>query len=259
VPADVRAERGWRAFMVDGPLDFGQTGVLAGIAEPLARAGISIFVVSTFDTDYLLVRAAAVVEAQQVLAEAGRRLAVGPAAGADGGQAPRAREAAELEGAAGLERDAGPEARPNSAAADLLWIQNWYAAQCDGDWEHAYGVSIGTIDNPRWWVKIDLKGTDLEGAPFAEISRPELEPDWLSCRITEGRWEGAGGLSFRGRQGGDGTHAQAIPGAAGRGGAACLCAGNGQLDGAGGALHRAGVDRQVGQGRSFAPYHAAAR
>ncbi|MHB0980574.1 MAG: Imm53 family immunity protein [Thermoleophilia bacterium] len=38
----------------------------------------------------------------------------------------------------------------------------------------------------------DLNGTDLEGAAFAEISRPEPEPDWLSCRVTEGRWEGAG-------------------------------------------------------------------
>ncbi|MBU2601362.1 MAG: ACT domain-containing protein [Actinobacteria bacterium] len=68
VPAEVRAERGWRAFMVEGPLDFSQTGVLAEIAEPLARADISIFVVSTFDTDFVLVREASVDEAQRVLA-----------------------------------------------------------------------------------------------------------------------------------------------------------------------------------------------
>lgn len=58
VPDGVRAERGWRAFKVDGPLDFAATGILAGLAVPLADAGIPIFAVSTFDTDTLLVRAA---------------------------------------------------------------------------------------------------------------------------------------------------------------------------------------------------------
>ncbi|HEY0836909.1 MAG TPA: ACT domain-containing protein [Azospirillum sp.] len=57
VPEGVRAERGWRAFKVDGPLDFALTGILAGLAAPLADAGVSIFALSTFDTDYLLVRA----------------------------------------------------------------------------------------------------------------------------------------------------------------------------------------------------------
>jgi hypothetical protein len=56
VPRDVRAERGWRAFQVDGPLDFTLTGVLAGLLAPLATAGIAVFVVSTFDTDFVLVR-----------------------------------------------------------------------------------------------------------------------------------------------------------------------------------------------------------
>ncbi len=43
---------------VEGPLDFSLTGVLASLAGPLARAGIPIFAISTFDTDYLLVKAA---------------------------------------------------------------------------------------------------------------------------------------------------------------------------------------------------------
>ena len=68
VPDDVRAERGWRAFKVEGPLDFALTGVLAGLAAPLAEAGISIFAISTFDTDYLLVRAADLDGARSVLA-----------------------------------------------------------------------------------------------------------------------------------------------------------------------------------------------
>ena len=56
VPEGVRAETGWRAMSVDGPLDFALTGVLASLAAPLAEAGVPIFVVSTFDTDWLLVK-----------------------------------------------------------------------------------------------------------------------------------------------------------------------------------------------------------
>jgi hypothetical protein len=51
-------ERGWRALRVEGTLDFELVGILAGLATRLAEAGISIFALSTFDTDYLLVRAA---------------------------------------------------------------------------------------------------------------------------------------------------------------------------------------------------------
>jgi hypothetical protein len=57
VPATIeRAERGWRVLRVVGPLDFNAVGVMAGLAAPLARAGISILALATFDTDYLLVR-----------------------------------------------------------------------------------------------------------------------------------------------------------------------------------------------------------
>jgi hypothetical protein len=56
VPPDVRAERHWRLLGVQGPLDLSMVGVLAGLATTLATAGVSIFAISTFDTDYLLVR-----------------------------------------------------------------------------------------------------------------------------------------------------------------------------------------------------------
>jgi hypothetical protein len=58
VPADVRVEAGWRCVRVEGPLAFEMTGVLADLSTPLARAGVPIYVVSTYDTDYLLVKAA---------------------------------------------------------------------------------------------------------------------------------------------------------------------------------------------------------
>lgn len=56
VPAGVTCQRGWRGLKVAGPLDFALTGVLASLAGPLAEAGVSIFAVSTYDTDYLFLR-----------------------------------------------------------------------------------------------------------------------------------------------------------------------------------------------------------
>ena len=56
VPPDTRSEDGWRALKVPGPIPFEQTGVLASIAGPLGAAGISLFAIATYDTDYVLVR-----------------------------------------------------------------------------------------------------------------------------------------------------------------------------------------------------------
>jgi NAD+ diphosphatase len=68
VPEDVRAERGYAALEVAGPLDPGLVGVLARLTAALARAGIPVFAVSTYDTDYLLVRAPDLGRAQAALA-----------------------------------------------------------------------------------------------------------------------------------------------------------------------------------------------
>lgn len=56
VPDGVRAERGYRALMVRGPLPFDLVGIFASIVQPLAEARLSIFALSTFDTDYVLVK-----------------------------------------------------------------------------------------------------------------------------------------------------------------------------------------------------------
>ncbi len=75
VPQGVRAEPGWRALRVAGPLDFALTGVLLSLLDPLAAAGVSVFALSTFDTDYLLVREAALDDALVALGAAGHRIA----------------------------------------------------------------------------------------------------------------------------------------------------------------------------------------
>src|SRR5436190_539319 len=56
VPKEVKAERDWRAFMVEGPIPFEMTGIAAALIAPLAEARISVFLIATFDTDYVLVK-----------------------------------------------------------------------------------------------------------------------------------------------------------------------------------------------------------
>ena len=74
VPPDVTVESNWRAIKVEGPLDFGLTGVLLSVAQPLANAGVSIFALSTYDTDYVLVKDTAVPAAIVALSSAGHRI-----------------------------------------------------------------------------------------------------------------------------------------------------------------------------------------
>lgn len=56
VPDDIRCEKNWRMFKVEGPLDFSLVGILASISNLMAEAQISIFALSTYDTDYILVK-----------------------------------------------------------------------------------------------------------------------------------------------------------------------------------------------------------
>ncbi len=55
VPRTVRAERGWRCLALQGPFALSETGVAAEFTRVLAAAGVSVFVIATFDTDYVLV------------------------------------------------------------------------------------------------------------------------------------------------------------------------------------------------------------
>jgi uncharacterized protein len=70
-----QSDPGWSALRVDGTLDFSETGILAGIAATLAKAGISIFAVSTFDTDYILLKSERLKDAKAALSAAGHKFA----------------------------------------------------------------------------------------------------------------------------------------------------------------------------------------
>ena len=71
VPAGTKAEAEWRLLKLAGPFDFGAVGILASVTTPLAKAGISLLAIGTFDTDYVLVKAARLEEALHALEAAG--------------------------------------------------------------------------------------------------------------------------------------------------------------------------------------------
>ena len=71
VPAGTQCEAGWRLFKFQGPFAFTQTGILAAVLNPLAEAAVGILAVSTFDTDYVLVKDTNLSRARDVLVAAG--------------------------------------------------------------------------------------------------------------------------------------------------------------------------------------------
>ena len=77
---------------------------------------------------------------------------------------------------------------------DLLnWLQDWYNQQCDGLWEHAKRIRIGTLDNPGWMVDINLEETEWELKEFKTINDDRTENDWIMCKIENCIFKGRGG------------------------------------------------------------------
>jgi hypothetical protein len=74
VPEGIKKDEGWRCLKVEGPLDFSAAGILASLTMPLAKEGISVFAMSTYHTDYLLVKERHLEKAVQVLSQNGHRI-----------------------------------------------------------------------------------------------------------------------------------------------------------------------------------------
>lgn len=70
-------------------------------------------------------------------------------------------------------------------------LQEWYASQCDGEWEHSYGIKIHTLDNPGWYVEVDLP-EDIAAKAWPEIDVQKSESDWHFCHKKEQKFIGAG-------------------------------------------------------------------
>ncbi|MGW7050641.1 immunity 53 family protein [Streptomyces sp. NPDC054887] len=75
----------------------------------------------------------------------------------------------------------------------LDWLQGWYSGQCDGDWEHEWGIRIETLDNPGWLVTVDLEGTPLDELEYPEQSVERGPDDWVHTRVADRRFCGACG------------------------------------------------------------------
>lgn len=68
---------------------------------------------------------------------------------------------------------------------NLKWLQKWYLRQYDGNWEHFYGINIETLDNPGWFIKIDIAETDLENKIFRRIEIERDNDDWVHCWVED--------------------------------------------------------------------------
>ena len=78
---------------------------------------------------------------------------------------------------------------------NLFWLQNWYRTQCDGDWEHEFGITIKTVDNPGWYLTIDLIGTELEGVSFQNVQENKYDTNWYFCLVRNNIFEASCGPS----------------------------------------------------------------
>ena len=74
IPASCPCDRNWRCLRVYGSFDLDQVGVISSLSLPLAEAGISIFVISSYDTDYIMIREPRVEEAVSILTDCGHRV-----------------------------------------------------------------------------------------------------------------------------------------------------------------------------------------
>ena len=79
--------------------------------------------------------------------------------------------------------------------SELKRLCEWISGQCNGKWEHDYGVTLETCDNPGWILTVDLKGTRLENKPFVPIREGDFShncplPPWIDCHVENGVFSG---------------------------------------------------------------------
>ncbi|MGW1489962.1 immunity 53 family protein [Streptomyces sp. NPDC002402] len=68
---------------------------------------------------------------------------------------------------------------------ELGWLQRWYESQCDGDWEHEWGVRIETLDNPGWTMRINLAETLLAGRTYGRTEFRRSNSDWVMTKVSD--------------------------------------------------------------------------
>ena len=73
----------------------------------------------------------------------------------------------------------------------LTRFQKWYLTNCNGDWEHSFGISISTLDNPGWNIKADLSNTSLQNLEYdRQLDNGAF--DWLVIKVHDNIFEASG-------------------------------------------------------------------
>jgi Immunity protein 53 len=84
---------------------------------------------------------------------------------------------------------------PDSQTSTLIEkLQRWYKSECNGDWEHQYSISIETIDNPGWSVKIDLSETEWERVEIERNLMDYGDDNWISWEVSAKQFKGYGSI-----------------------------------------------------------------
>jgi hypothetical protein len=68
-------------------------------------------------------------------------------------------------------------------------IENWYVSQCNGEWEHSFGVKIDTLDNPGWQAQIDLQDTKKQNSVLERIRIDRTETDWIQYWVEKKQFQ----------------------------------------------------------------------
>ena len=74
----------------------------------------------------------------------------------------------------------------------IHWIEKWYKGNCNGDWEHSYGITIETLDNPGWDLTIDLTGTPFENIKMEYLLTERNENDWYGIKVENAKFVASG-------------------------------------------------------------------
>jgi hypothetical protein len=92
---------------------------------------------------------------------------------------------------------------PTGSADPLIWLTQWYFSQCDADWEHAYGITVETLDNPGWSLTVDLTDTSLAEQPFTPVFHNMSEAEagqgldgdlrWWHAKVEQQKFKAYGG------------------------------------------------------------------
>jgi hypothetical protein len=80
-----------------------------------------------------------------------------------------------------------------SDVSSIEWLESWYRAHCNGDWEHQNGIRITTLDNPGWSLDVDLGETELADRAMPEKLLNRTDIDWVFVEVREGVFHARGG------------------------------------------------------------------